>query len=162
MFFFVNFIIKELKFWKLAQLCIVSVSLVRGFFEGTRENIFHIFWAIVSVADVWLWQECSVRNSSNFMALIYHLQIVLTAKKNSSYEIWQKWLWSFVLKVGNLRRYFQSKWIFGLKIALVETTSVETVLLETKLAESAPLESALEESALVKTTLVEIHKWKLH
>ena len=36
------------------------------------------------------------------------------------------------LKVGNLRRYFQSKWIFGLKIALVETTSVETVLLETE------------------------------
>ena len=102
---------------------------------------------------------------------LYGIDLSLTncadSKKKSSYEIWQKWLWSFVLKVGSLRRYFQSKWIFGLKIALVETTSVETVLLktevvETELAESAPLESALEESALVKTSLVEIHKWKLH
>jgi hypothetical protein len=27
-------------------LFIVSVSLPRGFFEGMRENIFHIFWAL--------------------------------------------------------------------------------------------------------------------
>ena len=38
MAFFVNLVIQELKFWKIAQLFIVSVSLVGGFFEETREN----------------------------------------------------------------------------------------------------------------------------
>ena len=36
----VNFIIQELKFCKIAQLFFVSVSLVRGKFEGTREFLF--------------------------------------------------------------------------------------------------------------------------
>ena len=43
---FVNFSIPKLKFRKNAQLFIPTVSLVRGFFKETRENIFHIFRAI--------------------------------------------------------------------------------------------------------------------
>ena len=54
------------------------------------------------------------------MALIYHLQIVLTAKKIQA------------MKYDRNDYEVLSKWIFGLKIALVETTSVETVLLETE------------------------------
>ena len=45
--FFVNLIIQKFKFWKSDQLFIVSVSLVRGFFEGMRQNILYIFWAKV-------------------------------------------------------------------------------------------------------------------
>ena len=40
----VNLIIQELKFCKIARL-FFSVSLVKGFFERTRENIKHIFRA---------------------------------------------------------------------------------------------------------------------
>jgi len=35
-----------LKFCKIAQLFIVTVFLVGGFFEGTRENSLHIFQAL--------------------------------------------------------------------------------------------------------------------
>ena len=65
-------------------------------------------------------------------------------KKNSSYEMWQKWLWSF-----------QSKWIFGLKIALVETTSVKIVLLETAVVKTEVVEYAIVESALSQTVIEE-------
>ena len=41
--FFVNLIIWELKFCKIAQLFVVSVSMVRNFFEGMRKNSLHIF-----------------------------------------------------------------------------------------------------------------------
>ena len=43
----VNFSIPKFKFCKIAQLLIVSVLLVRGFLEGTREYILHIFRALV-------------------------------------------------------------------------------------------------------------------
>ena len=46
---FVNLTIQESKFCKVAQLFIVSVSLVRGFLGGTRENIFHIVWALYNL-----------------------------------------------------------------------------------------------------------------
>ena len=46
--FFVNLIIQELKFFKRAQLFVTSVSLARGFSEGIRENIFHIFRTLLS------------------------------------------------------------------------------------------------------------------
>ena len=45
--FFVNLIIQEVKFFKIAKLFIVSVSLVGSYFEGTGENILHIFGALV-------------------------------------------------------------------------------------------------------------------
>jgi hypothetical protein len=44
----VSFSIPKLKFYKITQLFIESVSLVRDFFEGTRENIFHIFHSLAS------------------------------------------------------------------------------------------------------------------
>ena len=50
----VNFSIPQLKFCKIAQLFIVSVSLERWFFEKTRHNIFHIFRAL---AWVWVWLD---------------------------------------------------------------------------------------------------------
>ena len=43
----VNFSIPKLKFYKIAKLFIVSVSLARGFFEGTRKNNLDIFRAKV-------------------------------------------------------------------------------------------------------------------
>jgi hypothetical protein len=44
--FIVNLKIREQKFCKIVQLFIVSVSLARVSFEGTRENILHIFRVI--------------------------------------------------------------------------------------------------------------------
>jgi hypothetical protein len=38
--YLLNLIIQKLNFFKLAQLFITSVSLDRGFFEGTREKHF--------------------------------------------------------------------------------------------------------------------------
>ena len=55
--FFVNLIIQELKFCKLAQFFIVSVSLGRGFSEGTRENIFHIF-------RTWVTRKCRIAHTT--------------------------------------------------------------------------------------------------
>jgi hypothetical protein len=42
-----------LKFFKIPQLFIVTVSLAGGFFEGTRENIFHIFLALALITFIY-------------------------------------------------------------------------------------------------------------
>ena len=96
----VNFNIPKLKFCKVDQLFFVSVSLVKGCFEGTRENIFDIFRAII-ITEVTLICLCMA-----WVVYVCRFPIIRLLNWDSEHEVHATFLEYLVLSCNWILQIF--------------------------------------------------------